>query len=189
MANRRFAVHEIRHIIARMRLGESDREIAKARFMGRDKAARLRRLAQANGWLDKTVPLPGNDIIEGVAGKGSPVQCAQSLVLPFGEQVLAWHRQGIQATTIHDALIRRCGFTGSYDSVKRFLRRQKKEGPPATVMLDHKPGEVAQVDFGSGPKIVDLATGEVHDTWFFVMTLAWSRHQYAEVVWNQKVET
>lgn len=56
-------------------------------------------------------------------------------------------------------------------------------------MLDHKPGEAAQVDFGSGPKIVDLATGEVHDTWVFVMTLAWSRHQYAEVVWNQKVET
>ena len=30
MANRRFAVHEIRHVIARMRLGESDRQIAKA---------------------------------------------------------------------------------------------------------------------------------------------------------------
>lgn len=49
MANRRFALHEIRHIIARMRLGESDREIAKARLMGRDKAAKLRSLAQANG--------------------------------------------------------------------------------------------------------------------------------------------
>lgn len=35
MANRRFAVHEIPHILARMRLGESDREIAKARLMGR----------------------------------------------------------------------------------------------------------------------------------------------------------
>ena len=26
-------------------------------------------------------------------------------------------------------------------------------------------------------------------TWVFVMTLAWSRHQSAEVVWDQKVET
>ena len=149
MANRRFAVHEIRHIIARMRLGESDREIAKARPMGRDKAGRLRRLAQENGWLDKAFPLPGNDIIEGITGKASPVRCAQSLVLRYAEQVLTWHQQGIQATTIHDALVRTHGFTGSYDSVKRFLRRQKKAGPPATVMLDHKPGEVAQVDFGS----------------------------------------
>ena len=30
MANRRFAMHEIRHVIARMRLGESDREIERA---------------------------------------------------------------------------------------------------------------------------------------------------------------
>ena len=56
-------------------------------------------------------------------------------------------------------------------------------------MLDHAPGDVAQVDFGAGPKIIDLGTGEVLGTWVFVMTLAWSRHQYAEVVWDQKVET
>ncbi len=189
MANRRFAVHEIRHIIARMRLGESDREIAKTKLMGRDKAARVRRLARENGWLNVTAPMPSNEAIEMTVRRCSPPQFAQSLVLPYAEQVLGWHQEGIQATTIHDALVRKYGFSGSYDSVKRFLRRQKKEGPPATVMLDHKPGDVAQVDFGSGPKIVDLATGEVHDTWFFVMTMAWSRHQYSEVVWNQKVET
>lgn len=189
MSNRRFAVHEIRHIIARMRLGESDRDIAKTQLIGRSKAARLRRLAQEHGWLDKASPLPSNELLEGIVRKGPLIQSAQSLVLPYAEQVLTWHQQGIQATTIHDALVRTHGFTGSYDSVKRFLRRQKKTGAQATVMLDHKAGEVAQVDFGAGPKIVDLDTGEVRDTWIFVMTLAWSRHQYAEVVWNQKVET
>jgi len=56
-------------------------------------------------------------------------------------------------------------------------------------MLDFEPGEVAQVDFGSGPKIIDPGTGEVFSTWVFVMTLAFSRHQYAEVVWDQKVAT
>ena len=40
MANRRFAVHEIRHVIARMRLGESDRQIATAGLMGRAKAGK-----------------------------------------------------------------------------------------------------------------------------------------------------
>ena len=53
MANRRFAVHEIRHVIARMRLGESDRQIAKAGLMGRVKAGKLRLLAQDQGWLTK----------------------------------------------------------------------------------------------------------------------------------------
>ena len=37
--------------------------------------------------------------------------------------------------------------------------------------------------------VVDVHTGEVFKTWVFVMVLAWSRHQYAELVRNQSVET
>lgn len=73
--------------------------------------------------------MPDNELMEKIVRKGSPVQCVQSLVLPFAEQVLTWYRQGIQATTIHDALVRTHGFTGSYDSVKRFLRRQRRKDP------------------------------------------------------------
>lgn len=56
-------------------------------------------------------------------------------------------------------------------------------------MLDFPVADTAQVDFGQGPVITDRATGTVIKTWIFVMTLAWSRHQYAEIVPNQKVET
>ena len=35
----------------------------------------------------------------------------------------------------------------------------------------------------------DPRTGELVSTWVFVMTLTWSRHQYAEIVTDQKVET
>ena len=188
MANRRFAVHEIRHVISRMRLGESDRQLAKAGLMGRVKAGKLRQLAQDQGWLDKDSPLPANEVIERLTRKTSPALRGQSQVLPFANQVLAWAGQGIAWTTIHQTLVRKFAFAGSYDAVKRFLRHHKQERP-ATVMLDHAPGDVAQVDFGAGPKIIDLGTGEVLGTWVFVMTLAWSRHQYAEVVWDQKVET
>jgi len=45
------------------------------------------------------------------------------------------------------------------------------------------------VDFGSGPKIQDIFSREPISTWVFVMTLAFSRHQYAEIVPDQKVET
>ena len=41
MANRRFEMHEHRHVIHRMRLGESDRSIAKSGLMGRLKCAQL----------------------------------------------------------------------------------------------------------------------------------------------------
>ncbi len=56
-------------------------------------------------------------------------------------------------------------------------------------MLDHEPGDCAQEDFGAGPVIVDVITGEEFKTWFFVMTLAWSRHQFVELVRDQKILT
>lgn len=128
MANRRFAVHEIRHVISRMRLGESDRQIAKAGLMGRVKAGKLRQLAQDQGWLGKDAPLPANEVIERLTRKTSPTsptQRGQSQVLPFADQVLAWAGQGIAWTTIHQTLLRKFAFTGSYDAVNRFLRHHK----------------------------------------------------------------
>ncbi len=51
MANRRFEMHQYRHILVRMRLGETDRQIARAGLMGRRKAAAVRQRAQQQGWL------------------------------------------------------------------------------------------------------------------------------------------
>jgi transposase len=188
MANRRFAVFEIRNVIVRMRLGESDREIARAGLMGRRKAARLRVLAREQGWLDPDRPLPDNPRLEELTRKAPPASCSQSLVEPYAAQVLAWADQGIQGTTIHQALVRVHGFDGGYDSVKRFLKRHKPS-PKATTVLEFAPGEAAQLDFGAGPELVDEASGEVFKTWFFILALAWSRHQYAELVRDQKMET
>jgi len=46
-----------------------------------------------------------------------------------------------------------------------------------------------QVDFGAGPLLHDPASGKVRRAWAFVMTLCFSRHQYLEFVWDQKVAT
>jgi hypothetical protein len=37
----------------------------------------------------------------------------------------------------------------------------KEANPKATVMLQFEPAEAAQVDFGTGPRITDVFTGEV----------------------------
>ena len=57
------------------------------------------------------------------------------------------------------------------------------------MILELAPGQAAQVDFGKGPAILDPRTGELTGAWIFVMTLDWSRHQYAEFVTDQKIET
>lgn len=188
MANRRFEVHEIRQVIVRMRLGESDRQIGRAKHMGRHKVAELRQLAMAQGWLEPASALPDNGTIAVLTKAGRQAARQPSLVEPFAELVLGWAGRGVSGVAIHQALVRNHGYAGSYDTVKRFLRRHAKV-EPATIILDFRPGEAAQVDFGTGPPLMDWQTGEVVKTWFFVMTLAFSRHQYVEFVLDQKVET
>ncbi|MDY6950801.1 MAG: IS21 family transposase, partial [Thermodesulfobacteriota bacterium] len=188
MANRRFEMFEYRQVVYRMRLGESDRAIAKAGLMGRKKAAELRAVALAQGWLGGG-PLPEDAQIAAQLTAKPRSHVEQSLVLPYAEQVKTWWEKGIQGTTIHQALVRNYGFAGSYSSVRRFLSCLKDTHPQVTTILEFEPGEAAQVDFGAGPRIVDAFTGESVSTWVFVMTLAWSRHQYAEIITDQKVAT
>jgi len=51
------------------------------------------------------------------------------------------------------------------------------------------PGSEAQVDFGYAGLTLDPATGQARKSWVFVLVLSWSRHLYAEVVFDQRVET
>ena len=110
-----------------------------------------------------------------------------SLAEPHREPITRWWHQSIQGTTIHSALVRSHGFTGSYSSVRRFLARLKAAHPQVTTVVELQPGEAAQVDFGKGPEILDPHTGDLLITRIFVITLAQSRHAYANVVSDQKV--
>lgn len=191
MANRRFQVYEYRQVLTRMRMGESDRQIAASGLMGRAKCARVREVAKERGWLDRSMPLPADAQLASVlvrpkapAGAITPSQCE-----PFRELITQWAGDGVDATTIHAALERRHGFAGSYWAVQRFVRSLELKAPRATSPMDFAAGEAAQVDFGSGPKLVDRRTGEVISTHVFVMTLAWSRHKYVEIVLDQTVPT
>lgn len=189
MANRRFEMHQYRHVLARMRLGDTDRQIARLGLMGRRKAAEVRGLAQSLGWLDPSVQLPDEATLAQQLHQPQPRAQTVSQVQPFGAEVRQWHDQGIQGTTIYQALVRKHQFEGSYSAVRRYLQTLPPPSVDATTPLEFEPGEVGQVDFGKGPCITDVYTGEVIDTWIFCMVLAWSRHMYAELVRDQKVPT
>lgn len=191
MSKRRFEMFQYRQVLARMRQGDSDRDIARSKVMGRRKAGEVREVAEARGWLRPEVPLPDDAALAAAFARkeGLPASCVSSLE-PWREQVTAWHNAGIQGTTIHAALVRNHGYTGSYSSVNRFVGQLIRAVEPEVPMrLDFRPGEAAQVDFGAGPLVVDAQTGLALKTWFFVMTLCWSRHQYVELVRDQSVAT
>jgi transposase len=189
MARRRFEMHHYRQALLRMRQGDSDRDIAAARIMGRRKAGHWRGVAAAQGWLEPGGALPGD---EDIARALEPPRRAASTVSSLEhhrDPVLSWLAQGVSGTAIHLALQRGHGWTGSYSAVRRLVAGLREQLPAeVTCRLEFAPGEVAQVDFGAGPVVVH-PDGRPRRTWAFVMTLAHSRHQYLEFVWDQTVAT
>jgi transposase len=190
MSNRKFEMYEYRQVIVRLRLGESVRAIAKSGAGGRRKIQTIYEIALEQGWLKTSCKIPDDETLFSFFCKTSLSPITQSSVLPYRTQVEEWCQQGIQGSTIHAALQRQHGYTGSYDSVQRFVKKIKdKLLVNVTTVLEFKPAECAQVDFGSGPKLINDFAGEIIPTWIFVMVLAWSRHMYAEIVLHQDVET
>jgi len=188
-------MHEYRESLYRMRRGERDRQMARDGVMGRNKLARLRSVAEQEGWLDAARALPPEaEILQALCARRQAqgvdvVRTPSSSVEAFAELIEQWHGQGVQGVAIHAALIRNHGYRGHYSSVRRFLSKLKGRRIEATMILEFAPGEAAQVDFGAGPAVLDPASGERVRTWFFVMTLCFSRHQYVEFVLDQTVES
>jgi transposase len=179
---------EYRNVIVRMRLGDSDRQIARAEKMGRHKVGHIRKMVATLGWLDSSKPLPDNELIAQLLCR-TPQPLTASLTSPYASMVLEWQKEGVSARAIHQTLVKDYTFLASYDSVRRFLCRHKEPATKPTMILSFTPGEAAQVDFGAGPKLKDPESGQARKTWFFIMTLAFSRHQYLEFVFDQTVET
>ncbi|GGI93732.1 IS21 family transposase [Legionella impletisoli] len=182
-------MYEYRQVIQSIRLGESCRSIAKHGLVGRHKAEQIKKVAKEQGWLIADSKLPEEPVLAEFF-KNSSTKEPSSPVRAYEQEIRTWTEQGIQATTMLLTLQRKYNFTGSYNCVQRLVKKIKEETPVSiTTVLDFVPGECAQVDFGQGPEIVDAITGEKSKTWFFVMVLCWSRHQYVELVTNQTVET
>ncbi len=117
MTNRRFELFEYRQVLVRVRQGDSDRDIARSGLMGRKKLTAVRRMAGDRDWLKPGQPLPNDTVIAGVFGRTPHLQstCVSTLE-PFREQIRDWHDAGVQGTTIHHALKRNHGYTGSYSA-------------------------------------------------------------------------
>lgn len=189
MANRSIEMIEYRQVLVRMRMGASDRDVERAGLANRKTAARWRVVFERHGWLDTREPVPEPAELVAAFERVSGGAIAPSLCEPFREPITRWAAQGIDASTIHATLARMHGFEGSYSSVQRFVKALKLKPPRVTAPLSFSPGEAAQVDFGKGPDLFDFETGELVGTWFFALTLCWSRHMYVEFVLDQKVMT
>jgi transposase len=84
--------------------------------------------------------------------------------------------RGRNAMGIWQDLVDNHGFAGGYQSVKRFVRKLRGAvSPEARVIIETRPGEESQVDYGTGPMVRDPDSGKYRRTRLFVLTLGYSR--------------
>jgi transposase len=105
---------------------------------------------------------------------------------PYRKQIEAGLRQGLTAQRIYQDLCELEAYPHKYASVRRYVRRLKQQHPKLVDVMEHPPGEEAQVDFFQGPPTFHEAQGRWRRPWIFRMTLSCSKHGYEEPLWTQE---
>jgi transposase len=125
---------------------------------------------------------PGGNVPGSRLPRGRPGQCE-----PLREVILAKLDRQLSAQRIWQDLVAEQGFGGSYDSVKRYVRRLVAKTPLPFRRMECAPGEEAQVDFGSGAPVC-TPEGKRRKTHVFRIVLSHSRKAYSEATFTQTTE-
>jgi len=114
-----------------------------------------------------------------------------SACAPYRDAVEVGISRGRNAMAIWQDLVDQCGFTGGYQSVRRFVRKLEgiSSSPDACAIIETAPGEEAQVDYGEGPMVRDPQTGKYRRTRLFVLTLGYSRKSVRLLIFRSSSQT
>jgi len=182
-------------VIALGRLGWSLRRIEEATGVRRETAGDYLRAAgialrRPGGWgrhgpskaaIDPITGSEGGDskaAIEVITGflDRKPGCGPASSCEPYRELIAQELGRDRNAMGIWQDLVDGHGFASGYQSVRRFVSNLRGAiRAEARVIIETKPGEKVQVDYGTGPMVRDPDTGKYRRTRLFVMTLGCSR--------------
>jgi transposase len=191
MTFRRTGTMQIQEVLRLLRDGVSDRETARLLRLNRRTVVRYREWAEAQELLSGE--LPSAQELEArlavtLPGVVPPQQT--STVEAYRAEIAAYRGQGVEVAAIRARLEETHQVPVSYSAVWRLVRGLTPAGAPAAfVRVEVAPGSEAQVDFGYAGQQVDPTSGLLRKSWVFVLVLSWSRHLYAELVFDQRVET
>jgi transposase len=185
----RLHMNHLRDIIHRLQAGESERRIARDMQLSRPTVHKYHELAMEKGYLTPGAALPDDATLLAALGPGPQPPKIPSSLEPYRAVVTDFVKQGIEMTATYQRLRENYGYSGSYSAVRRFINRLEPNVPEAYTRLHSAPGEEMQVDFGSVGQLFDPVSGRLRTAYVFVATLSYSRHQYAELVYDQKITT
>jgi len=182
--------------------GWSARRIARELAVHRETVGRWLRLAPSAAPATPTLVIPEGEaakpatVATGSVGAGTPAVEAKpakvaigsrSQCEPWRERIAQALAQGLSARRIHQDLVADHGFTGRYNTVKRFVRRLQAGTPLPFRRMECAAGEEMQVDFGLGAWVE--FEGKRRRPPVFRCVLSHSRKGYAEAVSRQDTET
>ncbi|MCB0867052.1 MAG: IS21 family transposase [Solirubrobacterales bacterium] len=192
-------MHRLQELVRLHRQGLPCRAISRLLRMGRNTVASytdaLRKAELLDGGRDDLPDLSLlREAIERERGLPKLPRQQQSSIERWLPIIDAKYADNVPPTAIYDFLrLEHDDFAGSLSAVKRrcaALKRARGISPEdVTMPVETDPGDVAQVDFGYVGNLYDPASGKEKKAWVFVMTLGFSRHMVARIVFDQKVET
>ena len=185
----RIHMNHLRDLIRRLKAGESERRIARDMRISRQTVHKYHELAKKEGYLAAEVEIPDDEELRDVLGPGPQPPKIASSVEQFGEVVKTLRKQGVEMVAIWQRLRDNYGYSGSYSAIRRYVHQLEPKEPEVYARVQTAPGQEMQVDFGEVGQLYDPASGAMRTGYVFVATLSHSRHQYAELVFDQKVVT
>jgi len=175
------------------RIGIPDRTATRMLKMGPNTHRHARECFRQAGIWDGGPELPTYEMLRATLPQNLPPQQISN-VEPWKDSIRTMVYGGLEAKVIHSRLrLDFPDFSASYYSVKRFVAALLRDAittqDQVVIPVETGPGEVAQVDFAYVGLVIDPADGVKKKAWFFLMTLGYSRHFYARVVFDQTVPT
>jgi transposase len=158
----------------------------------------IRRISKELGVNRRTVSkyLAQNSVCTiSTAGSGdcSGSKCAISTAgrlskcVAYDEYIRERLKLGLSAQRIFQDLQMEKGFDGSYESVKRYVRKLEEREEVPFRRMEVLPGSECQVDYGTGAWVVG-ADGKRRKTHLLRVVLSCSRKAYSEVSFTQETE-
>jgi len=193
-------------VIALGRLGWSLRRIEATVHIRRETISGYLRAAGVpvrppGGWGRRAPAKPANEVITDFGGESTNQNAvvpgpppgrspSASACEPWREVIESGLSRGRNAKAVWQDLVDDHGFSGGYQSVRRFVGKLREpSSPEARVVIITAPGEEAQVDYGSGPMVRDPQTGKYRRTRLFVLTLGCSRKSVRFLTFRSSART
>jgi len=198
MISRKVDVDKLVELVRLHRMGEHAHEVARLLGISPNTERKYRTAFVVRGILEGSAgDLPSAEFLKAIIDEELPVQAGpqqRSTIEDWEEIVAGKVAKGVGAKAIHDYLCQEeKGFKGSYSAVKRLVARLEKARGVApddvSIPVQTDAGEIAQVDFGYVGLLYDPKSERPRKAWVFVMVLAYSRHIFARVVFDQRAVT